>query len=138
MLSLTRRSSKAFTLIELLVVIVIIAVLAVIVMPKFANRSTQSKAAAAQSDLKLIRNAIQMCQTDTGLYPILLADLTSATAPATGYSTASSSAVAYTANTWNGPYLQGAVPTDPSSATSAAFTYTDTTGTVISAGNPTW
>jgi general secretion pathway protein G len=142
MLSLTRRSSKAFTLIELLVVIVIISVLAVVVMPQFAGRNTQGKTAAAHANLKQLRNAIQACQADTTLYPATLNDLTSATTPATsGYNSAGTATV-YTANTWNGPYIQGSIPQDPTATTvtgnNTNWTYTNTTGTLVSSTNSSW
>ena len=137
-----RRSRGAFTLIELLVVIVIVAILAVVVMPKFANRNTQAKSAAAQSSLKLLRNAIQMCQTDTGLYPATLSDLTSSTTPtANGYNS-SGTATAYTTGTWNGPYVQGTIQQDPTATAvtgnNANWVYTKTTGTVTSSTNSSW
>jgi len=142
MLAWKNRSTKAFTLIELLVVIVIIAVLAVIVMPKFANRSTQAKQAAAQGDLKLLRNALQMCQTDTGLYPASLNDLTSSSAPGTSGYNSSGTATAFSSSSWNGPYLQGNIPQDPTassaSGNNANWTYTNTTGTVASTTNSAW
>ena len=129
-----RRFKKAFTLIELLVVIVILAILAVIVMPKYVNRSTQAKAASAQADLKLLRNAIQMYQTDTGLYPTALTDLAATTAPANGLS---STGVSTALTGWNGPYIQS-VPTEPNGST---WTYTvagATTGTLTDTFNAAW
>jgi len=126
------RKAAGFTLVELLVVIVVLAVLAAIVLPKFMDSGQRSKEAALKSDLKLLRNAVTLYKTDTGLYPTSLADLAAATAPAQGNN--GTADVALTAANWHGPYLQ-AVATDPVSGN--AFTYTKTAGTVVSsaAGN---
>ena len=116
-----------FTLVELLVVIVVLAVLAAIVLPKFTDSSKRSKEAALKSDLKLVRNAISLFKTDTDLYPLTLADLAATTAPAQGSN--GTADVSLTASSWHGPYYQ-ATPTDPVSG--SAFTYTKTTGVVVS------
>lgn len=116
-----------FTLVELLVVIVVLAVLAAIVLPKFMDSGQRSKESALKSDLKLVRNAVTIYKTDTGLNPLTVDDLAATTAPAKGND--GTSDVALTASNWHGPYLQ-AVPTDPVSGT--AFGYTKTTGAVAS------
>lgn len=114
-----RRGRLGFTLVELLVVIVVLAVLAAIVLPKFMNSSKRSKESALRSDLKLLRNAVSLFQTDTGYYPANLADLAATSAPAKGLdSTGALKDIA--AADWHGPYVQE-VPNDPVS--NAAFTY---------------
>ncbi len=128
-----RRRARGFTLVELLVVIVVLAVLAAIVLPKFVDSSKRSKESALKSDLKLLRNAITLFHTDTGVYPASLADLAATSAPATG-----AGGAPITATDWHGPYLQE-IPTDPISG--SAFSYNAATGTVTSsAGAPynTW
>jgi general secretion pathway protein G len=115
----TRRGRTGFTLVELLVVIVVLAVLAAIVLPKFMNSSRRSREAALRSDLKLLRNAINLFQTDTGLYPLNLNALAATTAPAKGLNSDGTQGDIIAAN-WHGPYLQE-VPNDPVS--SAAFNY---------------
>jgi general secretion pathway protein G len=126
-----RRPAGGFTLIELLVVLVIIAVMAAIVVPKFANRGQQSREAALKSDLRLVRSAVQMFQTDTEAYPTKLADLTATTAPAKGVD-AKGTSVTITAANWKGPYLQGTVPNDP--IANKAFTYSRGTLTSSATG----
>ena len=117
---------RAFTLVELLIVILVIAVLAAIAIPKFTDAGTRSKEASLKSNLKLIRNSIEIFRNDTGAYPSTLADLAVTAAPATGLSSAAASKTIISTD-WKGPYLM-AVPTDPIS--SAAFTYTITSPNV--------
>ncbi|HZO89757.1 MAG TPA: type II secretion system protein GspG [Chthonomonadaceae bacterium] len=119
---------RAFTLIELLVVIVVIAVLAAIVIPKFTDQGRRSKDAALKSNLALLRNAISAYQTDTGLYPLTLADLAATAAPANGADPTSGASTAIPSGSWHGPYIQGSIPNDPVSG--SAFTYSVTAGTV--------
>lgn len=123
---MTNRLRKGFTLVELLIVIIIIAVLAAIAIPKFVNSGLRSKEAALKSDLKLVRNAIELFRNDTSYYPKQLADLAATTAPASGYdATATSKSI--TATDFKGPYL-ATIPTDTVSG--SAFTYSTTSGSV--------
>lgn len=123
-----KRNKLGFTLVELLVVIVVLAVLAAIVLPKFMNSSARSKESALRSDLKLMRNAISLFQTDTGKYPLALADL--AEPDKTKVKVADGSVVV--ANDWHGPYIDSVI-TDPVSG--AAFTYDKATGKVTSSAS---
>lgn len=122
-----RRRTGGFTLVELLVVIVVLAVLAAIVLPKFMDSGQRSKESALKSDLKLVRNAISLFKTDTGLYPITLANLSDSVAPSQGHN--GTAEVDLTATNWHGPYLQS-VANDPVSG--AALTYDKTKGAVTS------
>ena len=115
-----RKSSKGFTLVELLVVIVILAVLAAIVLPKFMDSGKRSKESALKSDLKIVRNAISLFQTDTGYYPAQLSDLTAASAPAKGLDSAGAQQT-ITASDWHGPYLQD-LPKDPINGSDLSYT----------------
>ena len=120
------RRYRAFTLVELLIVIVVLAVLAAIVIPKFADSSTRGKESSLKADLKLVRNAVELFKNDTGAYPAALADLTGASAPASGKDSAAATKT-ITSTDYKGPYLS-AVPTDPVSG--SALTYSVTAGTV--------
>jgi len=131
-----RTRNSGFTLVELLVVIVVLAVLAAIVLPKFVDSSRRSKESALRSDLKLYRNAIGLFKTDTGYYPLTLADLAATAAPAKGLDDAAAQKD-ITAGDWHGPYVQ-AISGDP--VAGAAFTYTTTApgvGTVKSSASGT-
>jgi len=120
------RRRRGFTLVELLVVIVVLAVLAAIVLPKFMNSSRRAKESALRSDLKLLRNAVGLFQTDTLTYPKQLSDLALTAALAKGLDSAGVDANIIPAD-WHGPYLQE-VPNDPISG--AAFAYSTTSGSV--------
>ena len=121
-----KRGRRGFTLVELLVVIVVLAVLAAIVLPKFMNSGTRGKESALKSDLKLMRNAVTLFFTDSGVYPNALADLAATTAPANGKDSTGSGA-SITASDWHGPYLES-IPKDPVSG--AAFNYSTSSGSV--------
>ncbi|RYG40277.1 prepilin-type N-terminal cleavage/methylation domain-containing protein [bacterium] len=122
----TRTLRRGFTLVELLIVIIIIAVLAAVAIPKFASSSSRSKDSSLKSNLKIVRNAIEMFRADTGLTPATLADLAGTTSPSGGaYNNASTPALTpIPLGTFRGPYIQ-AIPVDPVSGTS--FTYTVST-----------
>lgn len=51
---------KAFSLVELMIVVSIIGILAAIVIPVFQDYTQQAKEAAAKSNLKTLRNAIEL------------------------------------------------------------------------------
>lgn len=112
----TRTIRRGFTLVELLIVIIIIAVLAAVAIPKFASSSQRSKEGSLKSNLKIVRNAVEMFRADTGLTPATLDDLTKPTgtgAPTQGYNNATTPALtAFPTGSFRGPYLQ-AVPADP-------------------------
>ena len=113
------RRAGGFTLVELLIVIIIIAVLAAIAIPKFANSSQRAKESSLRHDLQILREAVQRCKSDTGLYPVQLSDLTLTAAPAKGLDQ-SGATVSMDAPSFHGPYMDS-VDNDPISGTS--FTY---------------
>jgi general secretion pathway protein G len=101
-----RRVNQAagFTLLEMLVVLVIIGLLAGLVGPRLFSKVDQSKVTTAQTQVKLLRGAIENIRLDVGRYPTAeegLSLLSKAPAdPAL-------------AGRWRGPYLDDAVPLDP-------------------------
>ena len=119
----TRKLRRGFTLVELLIVIIIIAVLAAVAIPKFASSSGRSKDSSLKSNLKIVRNAIEMFRADTGLTPATLADLAATTAPSGGGLNNSATATPFPTGSFRGPYIQ-AVPVDPVSGTSLTYTVT--------------
>lgn len=51
---------KAFTLIEILIVVAILGIMAAIVVPMFQDNTQKAKEAATKSNLKILRNAIEL------------------------------------------------------------------------------
>lgn len=75
-MSMSRASQcKGFTLIELLVVMAIIATLLSIVSPRYFNSIDKAKESVLRQDLGVMRNAIDQFYSDSGKYPIDLAEL---------------------------------------------------------------
>ncbi len=66
---LKRKSNKGFTLIELMIVIAIIGILAAIAIPQFAAYRTRAFNAAAESDIRNFKTAMEACYADYQQYP---------------------------------------------------------------------
>ncbi len=62
-------NSKGFTLIELLIVVAIIGILAAIAIPQFAAYRMRAFNAAAESDLKNFKSAMEAYYADYQTYP---------------------------------------------------------------------
>ncbi len=95
------RSTRGFTLIELMVVMVILVLLAGVAVVVVTKRIEDGKRAKAIADISAFENALEQYKIDCGDYPTTeqgLAALRERPSEVT---------------TWNGPYLQKAVPTDP-------------------------
>ena len=65
----SRRSSGGFTLVELMVVIVIIGLLASIVGVNVIGYISKAKRSAAQAQIKIFDDAVDLYKIDTGQYP---------------------------------------------------------------------
>lgn len=94
--------SAGFTLIELMVVLVILGLLAGLVGPRLFGRVDSSKVQAAETQIKMLRGALQTYRLDIGGYPSTAQGLAA-------LMTAPSDVAAY----WNGPYLEDELPLDP-------------------------
>jgi general secretion pathway protein G len=88
----------------MLVVLVIIGLLAGLVGPRLFSKVDQSKVTTAQTQVKLLRGAVESLRLDLGRYPT----------PDEGLSllTRRPADAAQSAR-WRGPYLDDALPADP-------------------------
>lgn len=86
-------------MIELLVVLVILGLLAGLVGPQFFGKVDSSKVRTAETQIKMLKMALQTYRLDVGSYPKALADLNTAPSEAKTY--------------WQGPYLGEKLPQDP-------------------------
>ena len=97
-----RGSIRGFTIIELMIVLVILGLLAGLVGPQLLNRLDTSKVAAADTQIKMLRSALQTYRLDVGSYPTTAQGLAALMSPP-------DEVAAY----WRGPYLDDALPDDP-------------------------
>jgi general secretion pathway protein G len=94
-----KMSEKGFTMIELLVVLVILGLLAGLVGPQFFGKVDSSKVRTAETQVKMLKMALQTYRLDVGSYPASISDLQKAPASVANY--------------WQGPYLDENLPLDP-------------------------
>ncbi|GGO63609.1 type II secretion system major pseudopilin GspG [Bowmanella pacifica] len=96
---MSQNKQRGFTMIELLVVLVILGLLAGLVGPQFFGKVDSSKVRTAETQIRMLKMALQTYRLDVGSYPAKLADLRTAPAGSKGF--------------WDGPYLDEALPLDP-------------------------
>jgi general secretion pathway protein G len=90
---------SGFTMIELLVVLVILGLLAGLVGPQFFGKVDSAKVRTAETQVKMLKMALQTYRLDVGAYPNDLDELRQAPAAVKSY--------------WDGPYLDENLPKDP-------------------------
>ena len=96
------RRSSGFTLLELMVVLVILGLLAGLVGPRLFDRVDESRVQTAQTQIKMLRGALQAYRLDVGRFPSTAEGLAALVHPP-------SEAAAH----WKGPYLEDELPLDP-------------------------
>ena len=92
---------KRFTLIEVVIVIVILVTLASIATPMYLNYVSKANVGAAKSQVKLLSDAVIGYKTDNKEYPSEETGLQALVENVDDL------------ETWQGPYIQGALPKDP-------------------------
>jgi len=95
------RRSAGFTLLELLVVIVIIGLLAGYVAPRYFSQVGRSEIQVARAQIDSLEKALDQYRLDMRRYPSAEEGLDALVAKPSS------------AQSWNGPYLKKAVPSDP-------------------------
>lgn len=93
-----------FTLLEMLVVLAIIGLIAGLVGPRFFKQVDKGRITAANTQVKLLRGAVENLRLDVGRYPTAQEGLGLLNRPPND---------AALAARWRGPYLDEAVPLDP-------------------------
>jgi general secretion pathway protein G len=100
----TRRIEQGFTLLELLVVMAIIALLGALIGPRLFERLEDSKVVTAQTQVRMLKTALDTMRLDIGRYPTTEEGLDLLVrAPVDPKLRLR----------WHGPYLEGEVPLDP-------------------------
>jgi general secretion pathway protein G len=98
------RLASGFTLIEMLVVLVIIGLLASLVGPKLFGKVDSSRVQTAQTQVKMLKGALESMRLDIGRYPTTEEGLALLnTLPKDDK----------IRGRWRGPYLEDDVPLDP-------------------------
>lgn len=93
-----------FTLLELLVVMAILAIIATLVTPRLFGQLEKSQVTTAQTQVKMLRSALDTLRLDIGRFPTEQEGLSLLVEPPddSGLKAA-----------WFGPYIDGSVPNDP-------------------------
>jgi general secretion pathway protein G len=94
--------ARGFSLIELMIVLVIIGLLAGLVGPQLMRRLDTSRINVADTQIVMLRGALQTYRIDVGTYPTTAQGLAALMSPPDDVG-----------DYWRGPYLQDELPADP-------------------------
>lgn len=95
---------SGFTLLEMLVVLVIIGLVASLVGPQLLGRVDSSRVTAADTQIRMIKGALDTLRLDVGRFPTTEEGLNLLMTPPSDERTR---------RKWQGPYLAESVPQDP-------------------------
>ena len=98
-----RSKNTGFTLIEVLVVLVILGLLAGLVGPRLFGKVDASKVKTAETQVRMLKTALQTFRLDVGRYPT----------PEEGLAVLEKRPEGEAIPTWAGPYLDEGLPADP-------------------------
>lgn len=99
-----RRRSSGFTLLEMIVVLAIIGLIMGLVAPRMFAQADKAKVQTAETQIKMLKGAIETMRLDIGRYPTTEEGLRILI---------SRPAEEIAGKLWNGPYLEEALPSDP-------------------------
>ena len=105
----TRNLRRGFTLVEILIVVIILGILAAIVIPQFANASTDARTSNLRTTLNSVRNQIELFKGQHNDQPPQLVGMWTLMMTSSG--TTETATATPTGTRW-GPYLQD-VPINP-------------------------
>jgi general secretion pathway protein G len=123
-MSTATHKPRGFTLVEILIVVIILGILAAIVIPQFANASSDARVTNLQTTLKSVRNQIELFKGQHNDQPPQLAGMWALLTGTSG--TTETSEAAPTGTRW-GPYLQSAPINPLNSLTAVSSVETDAT-----------
>ena len=109
MISSFQKPRRGFTLVEILIVVIILGILAAIVIPQFANASTDARTSNLKTTLNSVRNQIELFKGQHNDQPPQLVGMWTLLTSSTD--TLETNTASPTGTRW-GPYLQ-AVPINP-------------------------
>jgi general secretion pathway protein G len=99
-----QRLSSGFTLLEMIVVLVLIGLIMGLVGPRLFTQADKAKVQTAETQIRMIRGALETMRLDIGRYPTAEEGLALLVTPPSD---------AALRRRWSGPYLDDAVPLDP-------------------------